>query len=453
MNRRRFLAGAAAFAAATPAAAAVGPEAPMLSSTLDGAELGVDPARANSQSRGLQRLLEVASDDNRELFLPAGTYMVSELKLPPRTRLAGVPGATRLVFGGGEFMMAGERLALVSLRDLTIDGAGQPMADYVPGLVHLTEAPNVTIANCIITGSTRAGLALDRSGGSITRTTVRNAADAGIRALEATGLSLTDNIVEDCGNGGILVHRWSAREDGTIVTGNRVHRVGYADIGDGPNGCGISVFRADGVILANNRIADCARHTIRVRSAANVQVTGNNCSGAADAGIRADMDFAGIVIASNIVNRAATGVSLASRGGDSRSAIVSGNLVRDIVAPAPAEGADADPTAGVGIAVEADVALTGNVVETADKAGLWIGRSAASGDVAATGNFIRGAPVGIAVSVAGGAGSAVISDNLISGAEKGAILAMRGGEAVSGDLVRGGAGRYPHLTVERNRTA
>ena len=85
------------------------------------------------------------------------------------------------------------------------------------------------------------------------------------------------------------------------------------------------------------------------------------------------------------------------------------------------------------------------------QAGLWIGRGTASGDVAATGNVIRSAPVGIAVSVVGGDGSAVISDNLIAGADKGAIIAMRGSEAVSGDLVRGGASRYPHLTVERNR--
>ena len=52
MNRRRFLTGAAALVA-TPAAAAVGNDTPMLRSPIGSAEHGVDPARAESKSRGL----------------------------------------------------------------------------------------------------------------------------------------------------------------------------------------------------------------------------------------------------------------------------------------------------------------------------------------------------------------------------------------------------------------
>ncbi len=75
-------------------------------------------------------------------------------------------------------------------------------------------------------------------------------------------------------------------------------------------------------------------------------------------------------------------------------------------------------------------------------------------DVAATGNVIRRAPVGIAVTVVEGAGSAVISDNLISGATDGAIVGMRWAEKRDRRprAHRRGAS-YPHLLVERNRVS
>ena len=73
----------------------------------------------------------------------------------------------------------------------------------------------VAIDRCTILGSSRSGIALDRCEGRITQTTVRDAHDAGIRAVESTGLAITDNIVQDCGNGGILDHH------ATLVLGGR----------------------------------------------------------------------------------------------------------------------------------------------------------------------------------------------------------------------------------------
>ena len=83
--------------------------------------------------------------------------------------------------------------------------------------------------------------------------------------------------------------------------------------------------------------------------------------------------------------------------------------------------------------------------------GMQLGWGPYLRDVAATGNVIRRAPMGIAVSVVDGAGSAVISDNLISGADKGAVVGMHWDKAATGDLAQNGAERYPHLLIERNR--
>ncbi len=449
MNRRSFLAGALGAAVATPAAAATNPTGPVLRGTLAATELGLDTAKAEDQSRILQRLLESASDQDREVFLPAGTYMISNLRLPARVRLSGVVGATKLVFAGGDSMITASRSELVALSGLTIDGAGQPFADYVAGLVHLAECNGVAIEDCVITGSSGNGLALDRSAGRVTRTTVTNAAKAGIRAIESTGLAITDNTVSDCGNGGILVWRWSAGEDGTLVTGNRVERIAAKDGGTGENGNGINVFRAHGVIVASNRVADCAFTSVRANSADNVQITGNSCLRSGEVAIYSEFGFSGALIANNVIDGAASGISVTNFDSGGHLAAVSGNILRNITGkgPYPSGG----PSFGVGIAVEADVAATGNVIDGAARYGMQLGWGPYLRDVAATGNVVRGVPIGIAVSVVEGAGSAVISDNLISGADEGAVVGMRWDKTATGDLAQNGAKDYPHLLVERNR--
>ena len=452
VDRRRFLASALGVAAATPAVAALDPSiGPILRGTLDAAELGINPNAKENQSQTLQAALNAASDEDRQVRLPAGSFVVSDLILPARTRLAGVPGATRLVYGGGSHMIVGERAEIVDIRDIIFDGAGQALADYVPAVVHLAESRGVNIDNCTIVGSTRSGLALDRSGGRVTRTTVRTAHDAGIRAIESTGLTIADNTIEDCGNGGILVHRWSEGEDGTIVTGNRVARIGASDGGTGQNGNGINIFRAHGVIVANNRITDCAFTAIRANSANNVQITGNNCARSGEVGIYSEFSFEGAMIANNIIDGAATGISISNFREGGRLAVVSGNIIRNLTGKGPYK-ADA-PGFGTGIAVEADVAATGNVIDGAPLFGMLIGWGPYLRDVAATGNVIRHAPLGIAVTVVDGAGSAVISDNMISGADKGAVVGMRWTELATGDLALSGADKFPRLLIERNRVS
>jgi len=451
VNRRSFLTGVLGVAATTPTAAAVDSNAPVLRETLNAAELGIDPEATADQSRALQHLLDVASDSDHQVFLPAGSYVVSELKLPARTRLAGVPGATRLVFGGGTFMLTAERAELISLNGLTIDGAGRRFADYVPGIVHVSDSRRVAIDDCVIEGSNASAIALDRSTGRIRGNIIRAVHDTGIRAIESAGLTISDNTIADCGNAGVRVWRWSAGEDGTIVTGNRIRGIAAKDGGTGQNGNGINVFRAHGVIVANNRIADCAFTAIRANSANNVQITGNNCQGCGEIGIYSEFSFEGAMIANNIVDTAATGISVVNFNEGGRIAVVSGNIVRNLTGKGPY--APAEPGFGVGIAIEADTAATGNVIDGAPRFGMLIGWGPDLRDVAATGNVIRRAPVGIAVSVVKGAGSAVISDNLIAGAEDGAILGMRWAETASGDLAKTGADRFPHLLIERNRVS
>jgi uncharacterized secreted repeat protein (TIGR03808 family) len=345
-------------------------------------------------------------------------------------------------------MFTAERAEIVQLAGLTIDGADQPLDDYVPGIVHLAECRGVDISGCTIEGSHRSAIALDRSTGRIRGNTIRTARDAAIRAIESTGLSITDNTIADCRNAGVQVYRWTAGPDGTIVTGNRIERIAAEAGGTGQHGNGINIFRAHGVIVANNRIAGCAFTAVRANSASNVQIVANTCTGSGEVGIYSEFSFEGAMIANNIVDGAATGICVVNFSAGGRIGVVSGNIVRNLTGVGPY--APDPPGFGVGIAIEADTAATGNVIDGAPRFGMLLGWGPFLRDVAATGNIIRRAPVGVAVSVAEGAGSAVISDNLISGAVDGAIVGTRWAEIVSRDLARS-ASRFRHLMVERNR--
>jgi uncharacterized secreted repeat protein (TIGR03808 family) len=72
-------------------------------------------------------------------------------------------------------------------------------------------------------------------------------------------------------------------------------------------------------------------------------------------------------------------------------------------------------------------------------------------DVAATGNVVRRADIGIAVSVVPGVGSALIANNVIAETLRGAIVGMSRAKAVTGDLARAGGERYAHLALSGNQ--
>jgi uncharacterized secreted repeat protein (TIGR03808 family) len=453
MDRRLFLTAALGAAALAPKpAAAAYSDALDLRGTVDPAAPALVPGSDADQGPVLQAMLNAAAAKDEPLILAPGRYLVSNVTLPARTRLQGIPGATRLVFAGGDMpMLAAERAELVHLDGLVIDGDGQPIPDYVSGLVNLIDTGDIQVSRCTVTGSSKDGISLERCGGRIMFSTFTHARHAGIRAIGSTGLSIADNTVSDCGNAGILVWRWQEGEDGTIVTGNRVERIGALDGGTGQNGNGINVFRAGSVIVSGNRIADCAFTAVRANSASNVQITGNNCRRSGEVGIYSEFGFEGAIIANNIVDTAASGICVANFREGGRLAVVSGNIVRNITGKGPYP-ADA-PGFGVGIGLEADVAAAGNLIDGAPLFGMLLGWGPYLRDISASGNVIRNAPVGVAVSVVEGSGSAVISDNLISGADKGAVIAMRWSIPASGDLARSGADDFPNLMVERNRVS
>ncbi len=455
LNRRGFLAGMAAGTtaiAAAPSHAGTGGGGPVITAGLRGAvdatQYGLVPDAFDNQSKAFMAMLEEADRRDQAVQLPPGAYTVSNITLPPKVRIFGTPGATRIVYAGDGHLLYAEGSDHLELNGVVLDGANRALGEHVDGLLQVRGAKYIVIDNCDVRGSSKHGLALEASGGRIERSRISGAANAGLYSVGATGLEIARNTVADCGNGGILIHRWEAGPDGTIVTGNRIERIAANDGGTGQNGNGINVFRAGGVSVTNNKVADCAFSAIRSNAGSNLQITANTCINSGETAIYSEFGFEGAVIASNLVDGATNGISIVNFDQGGRLAVCQGNLVKNLRATGPYK---AEPDFfGIGIAVEADTAVTGNVVENAARFGMLIGFGPYMRDVVATGNVIRTADRGIGVSVVEGTGSCVISDNVISGAANGAIVGMRWAETASPDLVRD-AGDYANLTIERNK--
>jgi uncharacterized secreted repeat protein (TIGR03808 family) len=452
-DRRRLLAalaGAAAGAAATPTHANE-PSMPrelVPRGGIDAAALGIRPNTVEDQSKALQRAIDSAAATRAVLHLPPGSYRAGSLQLPPYAAISGTPGATRIVMSGGASLLSAAASDHIAITGLVLDGGGVTLPER-RGLLHLAQGRAVHIAECEIVNTGRNGITLEAIEGAVTGNVV-SAADIGIFSLDARGLRIAGNTVRGAGNGGILVWRSAPGDDGTLVIDNRIEDVTARAGGSGQYGNAVNIFRAGNVIVRGNRIRNAAFSAVRGNTASNLQIVGNTCTGLGEVALYAEFGFEGALIANNIVDGAALGVSVTNFNQGGRLAVVQGNVIRNLTNKRP-PGTDPNDLAGVGIGIEADTVVTGNVVENAPNIGIAAGWGAYLRDVAVNANVIRNADFGITVSVAPGAGAAVIADNLISGVRRGAIVGMEWSKPVTGDLAKDGATRYAQLSIGGNR--
>jgi uncharacterized secreted repeat protein (TIGR03808 family) len=453
LDRRRLfaaLAGAGAASAGNAAGEAQAMPAHELGlrAEIDAVSLGIRPNAAEDQTQIFQRAIDQAAAARAVLRLPPGVYRAGGLTLPPYAAIAGVAGATRIVMAGGPSMMSATGSDYIGVSGLVLDGGNIPLPER-RGLLHFAQGRSLRIADCEIINAGRNGIALEAIDGEVTANTI-SAADSAIFSLDARALKIAGNTVHGAGNGGILVWRSERGDDGTLVVDNRIESIMNKAGGSGQYGNAVNVFRADNVIVRGNRIRNAAFSAVRGNAASNLQIVGNTCTGLGEVALYAEFGFEGALIANNIVDGAAVGVSVTNFNQGGRLAIVQGNLIRNLVGRRP-PGTDPNDIAGVGIGVEADTSVTGNVVENAANAGIAAGWGAYLRDVAISSNVIRHADFGITVSVAPGAGAAVIADNMISDVRSGAIVGMEWKKPVTGDLSKDGAARYAQLSIGGNR--
>ncbi len=419
-----------------------------LRGSLEAAQYGVTPEPRDVASDRFGSILKKAAAANKPVFLPPGTYPVSNLDLPDNVRLTGVPGASRLVYTGQGRMLRAQGLRRAEITNIVIDGANSWLSDQTTGLIEARNVDELIIENCDIVGASKTALYIERSGARIERNRISGAADYALYAVEGRNSSVIGNQVSACGNGGILIHRWTKGSDGTQVTGNRITDIAARNGGTGPFGNAINVFRADDVMVANNHITGSAFTAIRANAASNVMIANNQCLASGETAIYSEFGFEGALVTGNLVDGAANGISVVNFDNGGRLATIANNLVRNISDKGPYVHDNVG--FGFGISAEADAAVTGNVIENVARFGLLAGWGPYLRNLAISGNIVRRAPTGMAVSVVENAGQALIANNLFDETPKGAIVGYRWHDAAPGDLVDGSS-RYPHLTLSANR--
>jgi uncharacterized secreted repeat protein (TIGR03808 family) len=447
-ERRRLIkwtGAASAIGALTHSAAAAPVTAPVSNFGLDAAQMGVRAGSPDDQTANLQRAIDRAAQGRVPLALPPGVYRAGGLRLPSGAQLIGVRGATRLVFAGGPSLLAAERAENVSLTGLILDGVLRPLPPN-HGLVHFEQAGGVRIADCDILASGRHGIRFAAVAGEVTGSTIMDAADVALLSSDARGLTIAGNTVRNSGNNGIVIVRDVAGPDGTMVLDNRIEDTRNRDGGSGQFGNAVNAYRAGDVIVRGNLIHRSAFSGVRGNSASAIQIVGNTVHECGETALYAEFAFEGAIVANNLVDGALTGVSITNFNEGGRLATVQSNIFRNL-APRPNVG----ELLGVGIYVEADTAVNGNVVDTAEAAGIAVGWGRYLRDVAVTGNVVRKTAIGIAVSVIPGARSTLVSANLLSQVGRGAVVGMDHGRPITGDLTRDGAKGYAHLSVTGNR--
>lgn len=416
---------------------------------LDGRSLGLVADENIDQSSVLAVALRQASKENRALALPPGPMVVGDVELPENCRIIGTPGASRLVHNGGRYLLRAQGRKIMQLSGITFDGANQTFGEEAAGLLTLLDCPGLSIDTCRFINSAGLGLYLQSCGGRIERCVIEDISGwAGLFSVNAAGLAIADNVVRNCANGGILVHRWEAGDDGTIIESNRVSRIGAAEGGTGQWGNGINLHRANNVQIRGNHISDCAFSAIRANSASNALIASNTCLKSGEVAIYAEFSFSGSVINGNLIDDAATGISIANFNEGGRLVVCNDNLVRNMRMDGPYVEAGND--FGVGIYAEADTSVANNVVEGAPLYGIEIGFGSYQRNVLATGNIVRDAGIGMTASVASGAGSAMLTHNRLSKIAGAAIVGTDHREIVTADLSGSGAGRHSHLTIKDN---
>ncbi len=451
ISRRKLINATAAGAAAGALAAAPEPaRAAPLTSTLgrDATQYGVRPNSPDDQTRALQRAINEASNAQMPLALPSGTYRTGALKLPSGARLVGVRGATVLQFTGGASLVGSQGASGISLAGLTLDGSGIKLPKR-RGLVHFENGLDVRVQDCDIVGSGGNGIWFESIAGEVSGNSIRKTANTAFTSFDALGLLVAQNTIQDASDNGIEILRHTIGDDGTIVVNNRIDDIKAGPGGSGQHGNAINAFRAANVIVSGNRIRNCDYSAVRGNSASNIQITGNSVSNVREVALYSEFSFEGAVIANNTVDICAVGVSVANFNEGGRIVTVHGNVIRNMLPKRPI-GTAPDDDAGIGIVVEADAAVTGNVIENAPSFGIMAGWGKYLRDVTITGNVVRNAFVGIGVSVVPGAGTALVSNNLISGSRGSAIVGLDHAKTVTTDLGADGTSRFSQIVLGLN---
>ena len=408
---------------------------------VDASAFGLDDA-AGDQTPALQAAMDAAVAARQPLFLGPGTFEINDAMVTGPLTVRGSGQTVLRLRAGGAILSITDR-SYIRLEGVTFEGTAQSGPESA--LLDLVGASHVTIRDCRFINAAGIGIRAHDVQGRIENCELSDIGDTAIFSTDSRGLDLQGNTITRCGNGGIRIWRSDGGPDGSRVFGNRITAIDWAGGGNGQNGNGVNIFRADGVSITDNYIADCAFSAIRLNATNDTRVTGNHCANSGEVSIFSEFGFSGSIISDNLVEGGAAGISMTNFDHNGRLSVCKGNIVRNL-APRSLTNPDVTP---YGIAAEADAAVVGNIVEAVPGTGIVVGWGPYLRDVLVSDNLVRDCDVGIAVSVVVGAGHARINGNVVAGSRQHAIVGAEWQDIVTTNLTAD-AGRYASVAIEGN---
>ena len=381
------------------------------------------------------------------LRLPAGEFSVTALQINKPFLLEGVPGQTILAGDGQAPLLSISNTEDVTITGITFKGKNGPATDETKstGLVAANGVERLSIKNCTLMESALSGIHLEQCSGEVSSCHFSKLDQFGLLAKDCNALHVTDNVVDDMGNGGIAVWQSNKGPDGARITNNAVSRVRADAGGSGQYGNGINVFNGANVTIANNATSDCAFSGIRCNSTINALISGNTLLRSRETGLYVEFSFEGSIITGNIVDGASAGISIANFMQGGRLAVCTGNMLRNL-----RRGDFKEAPPGTGIACEAETIVSNNVIEGTDAAAIQLGWGEYCRNLVAQGNIIRNAARGISFSDVKGAGHVLIAGNMIDGAKDFAIAGMQWDKVTTGDFLMAGLTPPAHVMMYGN---
>jgi uncharacterized secreted repeat protein (TIGR03808 family) len=392
----------------------------------------------------LQVVFDFARNQGRPLLFQPGTYdsgttTVQTSNGGGKPLLArAIPGSVVLRFNGSNIFLRIEGQTNVRFDGLIFDGQNRALTDYVSGrpafIAVANNARNVSFENCDIVNSPGIGLYVAGGAEALIRASSLNVHSIGIWSENAK-ISALGNTLNTMANNGIAIWRDSLTGDSSTISGNTINGIETSAGGTGQNGNGVSIFRAIGVTVTDNKIFNTKYSAVRCNGGGQFVISNNSVYNTREVAIfveapGAGIDLTGAIVANNSLDTVGNGVNVANSGqfgdGVSRSVVIEGNRISNVLNnPIPDAGYFPPSTIGNGIMVEQDCIVSGNLVENAARVGIQAGINSGARDLVVTGNLVINAPIGLGVSndaVSGSGRSVVVSGNIVRGAGIGGIV-------------------------------
>lgn len=390
----------------------------------------------------LQTVFDLARTQGLPVFLQPGVYANGPLTVLTTNgsgkplQVEAVPGTATILFTGGGTPLRIEGVSPVKFEGVKFDGQNLALPNYVgsrQAFIGIKSATDIYFEDCQIVNSPGIGIYAFQAQ---TRVQGCYVGSHSIGLLsEDSRVFVRRNAFASLTNNGVVIWRGVIGGDSSEIVGNTINGVDTIEGGTGQNGNGVLVFQAGGVTVADNRIFSPKYSGVRCNGASQIVIEGNSIWNARETGVFVEapgvgVDIHGAIVSNNHIDTTATGIAVANSGlyadGIAHSVVVEGNRISNLrVTTISDPGYYPPQVGGVGITVETDCVVSGNLVDTAQTIGIQAGTNDATKDLCVTGNLVRASAIGIGVSnnvIAGTSGEVIVSGNIVRGATNGAIV-------------------------------